>query len=113
LWYKYDYKNGVASGQPQQATLHSIVNETKWNVVQSSVLTGKFTFTQIAFAGTPNSTVSFIMLDALQPGQNLLWNIDYTRRIAGSFEVSFNYEGRKPGTGRTVHIGRASIRALL
>lgn len=113
LWYKYDYKNGIASGQPQQATLHSIVNETKWNVVQSSVLTGKFTYTQIAFTGTPNSTVSFIMLDALQPGQNLLWNIDYTRRIAGSFEVSFNYEGRKPGTGRTVHIGRASIRALL
>jgi hypothetical protein len=52
------------------------------------------------------------MLDGLLPGSNYLWSIDLTKRLLNSLELNFAYEGRKPGDARTVHIGRASIRAL-
>jgi hypothetical protein len=53
------------------------------------------------------------MLEGLLPGQNFLWNFDITKRLSNSLELSFQYEGRKPAETRTIHIGRASLRALL
>lgn len=113
LSYKYDHRDATSVAGPQEARIHSIISETKWNAVQSSVVTARCTYSQIGFTGPTNSTVAFIMLDALQPGQNLLWNLELTRRLAKSFEVTFNYEGRSAGTTRTIHIGRAALRAVL
>lgn len=87
--------------------------EGKYNAVNNTSFTGKFTYNHIDYKGQPNSTISYIMLDALLPGKNLLWNIDLTRRLGNNLEVSFQYEGRKPGETRTIHIGRASLRAIL
>jgi hypothetical protein len=52
------------------------------------------------------------MLDALLPGQNFIWNLDFTRRLANNMEITVQYDGRKPGTGRVIHTGRAGVRAL-
>lgn len=113
MLYRYDHKTNILPNQDQRAIWHSIITETKYNVVQSSVLTGRFTYSQIGFNGATNNTVSFIMLEGLQPGQNFLWNLEFTRRLANAFEVTFHYEGRKAGETKTVHIGRAAIRAIL
>jgi hypothetical protein len=111
--YRYDDKKNNIQTDAQKATIHSLIFDAKYNVVQSSVLTGRLTYSNIDFNGPTNNTVAFIMLDALQPGQNLLWNLEFTRRLANMFEISFNYEGRKAGDTRTVHIGRAALRAVL
>ncbi|WP_242692090.1 hypothetical protein [Aridibaculum aurantiacum] len=87
--------------------------EGKYNAVNNTSLTGKFTYNHIEYSGQLNSTISYIMLDALLPGKNLLWNLDLTRRLGNNLEVSIQYEGRKPGETRTIHIGRASLRAIL
>jgi hypothetical protein len=52
------------------------------------------------------------MLDALLPGKNFLWTVDFTKRLTSYLELNFQYEGRKAGVSNTVHIGRASLRAL-
>ena len=92
---------------------NSLNIEGKYNAVQSTSLTAKFTYSNISFTGVANTTVSYIMLDGLLPGKNFLWNIEFTKRLVNNLEISFSYEGRKPGETRTINIGRASIRALL
>jgi hypothetical protein len=105
-------KNKIDFGG-ERSLSNSFNVEGKYNAVNNASLTGKLTYTNISFTGTPNTTVSYIMLDALLPGKNMLWNFDFTKRLGNSLELSFQYEGRKPAETRTIHIGRASLRAIL
>lgn len=111
--YRYDNKDGSSYSGPETSRISSLNAEAKYNVLQRSVLTGKLTYSKIDFTGPTNTTLSYIMLDGLQPGKNVLWNFDFTRRLANALEISFQYEGRKAGDTKTVHIGRASLRAVL
>lgn len=110
--YKMDNKKNLPLYGGEKSTSNSINIETKYNVLQNSSLTAKFTFNNIDYKFPANTTVSYIMLDGLLPGSNYLWNIDLTKRLMNNLELNFQYEGRKPGSARTVHIGRASVRAL-
>ena len=110
--YKFDTKKNLALYGGEKSSSNSINIETKYNVLQNSSVTAKFTFSNIDFKFPANTTVSYIMLDGLLPGSNYLWSIDFTKRLLNNLELNFQYEGRKPGDARTVHIGRASVRAL-
>ena len=116
--YRYTDKRNQQN-EMEIYTAHSSNTEVKYNILQSSSILFKFTYTGINFytrKNAPvntNSTVSYIMLDGLLPGKNYLWNLDLTKRLSNNLEMNIQYEGRKPGSAKTVHIGRASLRALL
>ncbi|HSC52720.1 MAG TPA: hypothetical protein VLC98_03835 [Phnomibacter sp.] len=113
LALKWDNKKGESATVPQLTTIRSILFDCKYNLVQSGVFTGKLSMSNIQFEGTENSTVSYIMLEGLQPGKNYLWGLEFTKRLVNALELSFQYEGRKPGDTRVIHVGRAALRAIL
>ena len=94
----------------EKSSSHSINIESKYNVLQNSSITGKFTFNNIDFiskTGAATTTVSYIMLDGLLPGKNYLWSLTLTKRLLNNLELNFQYDGRKPATSKTVHIGKS------
>lgn len=111
--YEYNKKQNQVIYGGERSVTNSLNVEGKYNAVNNTSLTGKFTYANINYTGALNTAISYIMLDALLPGKNLLWNIDLTKRLGNNFEVSFQYEGRKPAETRTINIGRASLRAIL
>ncbi len=110
--YQYILKNNTPLFGGEKAVFNNINLESKYNTFSNTSITGKFTFSNINFSGTTNTTISYIMLDGLLPGKNYLWSLSLTKRLINNLEISVDYEGRKPGTSPTIHTGRASIRAL-
>ena len=111
--YQFSNKKNNKDFGGEESNVNALNIESKFNSIQNTSLISKFTYSNINFTGNSNSTVSYIMLDGLLPGKNYLWSIEFTKRLNNNFEISFNYEGRKPGESRVINIGRASVRAIL
>lgn len=98
--------------EKEKAISNALTLEGRYNVLSSSTINGRFTLNSISFSGEPNSTVGYVLLDGLLPGKNYLWDIDFIKRLKGNIELNLQYEGRKPGSTRTIHTGKATLRAL-
>jgi hypothetical protein len=110
--YRFDTKKNLPLNGGEKSVSHSINLESKYNILQNSSVSGKFTLNSIRYDYPVSTTVSYIMLDGLLPGKNYLWNLSFSKRLMNNLELSFTYDGRKAGTARTVHLGRAGITAL-
>lgn len=75
-------------------------------------LRAKGTYADVHFNGAANSAVAYAMLEGLQNGKNYLWSLNLDRQLSKSMQLSLNYEGRKTGINRTVHVARAQVRAV-
>ncbi|HRE37146.1 MAG TPA: hypothetical protein PK092_01795 [Chitinophagaceae bacterium] len=110
--YKFEQKKNLPLYGGEKSVSNAVNVESKYNILQSSSITGKFTLNSINYDFPANTTVSYIMLDGLLPGKNYLWSLGLNKRLANNLEISLQYDGRKAGTSRTVHLGRAAISAL-
>ena len=118
MGYKYSYKSNKPEFGGQKYTSGAYNMDLKYNIVQSTSIQSKFTYNQIAYKikdanASTTSSISYVILEGLMPGKNYLWNVDLTKKLGSSLELSLQYEGRKAGESRVVHTGRAALRALL
>jgi hypothetical protein len=61
--------------------------------------------------GSSSSPVGFALLQGLQPGRNLLWNLSLTQQLGEYLQLNLIYDGRQTGEAATVHVGRAQVTA--
>ncbi len=111
--YKYEERQNEINYGGDLALIRSYNLDARISMRNAGIIQAKGTYANITYSGTANTSLSFVMLDALQAGNNWLWYISMERRLGKGIELSLEYEGRKPGSANIIHTGRMSIRALL
>ena len=64
------------------------------------------------FAGNPQTPVAFQMLEALQPGKNLVLSSLYRKKITSYLELYLNYALRLSETNPAVHTGGVQLKMI-
>ncbi len=111
--YEYSKRQNIWSDTANLAHVQSGKIDMRFSFPNYGSIQARGTFAAIDYNGSANTPISYMMLDALQKGQNWLWGISWDRRLGKGIELSLEYEGRAPGTNPLVHTGRMSIRAML
>lgn len=86
--------------------------DLRYNIVTKSTVNAKVAFVQIDFSGDADTPVGYAMLEGLQNGNNLLWNLNIDRKLSQVLQLTAGYEGRKTGDNPITHIGRLQMRAV-
>ncbi|MEO6831602.1 MAG: hypothetical protein ABI378_04845, partial [Chitinophagaceae bacterium] len=110
---QYEKRNNEQQYGGEKATIQRGDLEFKYSKPISGIFSIKAGYAGITYDGLTTAPVAFTMLDALTPGANYLWSANWDRRIGKGIELSIEYQGRKPGTGTTVHTGQMTVRAIL
>ncbi len=97
----------------EEAKIQDFSNELTYNYSTKTAIRTKVSFVKIAYDGSANSPVQYVMLNALQKGQNFLWSFQLNQALNKTLQLEIRYDGRKTGTAtRIVHTGNMAIRAL-
>ncbi|MEB2777031.1 hypothetical protein SYJ56_17065 [Algoriphagus sp. D3-2-R+10] len=97
----------------EKALLHQVGIDLRLSRAVKTTLTGNLKLIQIDYNGVANSPVGYEMLQALTPGSNLTWNVNWLQKIGEGLQLNLVYEGRNSqGLERIVHVGRMQVSAL-
>ena len=97
----------------EKAQLHQVGLDLRFAKAIKTTLTGNLKLIQIDYNGVTNSPVGYEMLQALTPGTNVTWNVNWLQKIGEGLQLNLVYEGRNSqGLDRIVHVGRMQVSAL-
>lgn len=113
LLYRYSQKKDVQEGNPNSEALqHEIRTEARYLPSPKSNLSGQVRWANIRFTGEENTPVSYALLEALQPGQNVTWQLNIQHRLSNGLRFTLTYDGRKSQDLPVRHTGRVQLTAL-
>ena len=76
--------------------------------MKKEIFTARVNYIFITYNDDTNSPIAYEMLNALLPGNNFTWNVNFQRNITSNIQISINYDGRKNEGGKIIsYWGRA------
>ncbi|NOG56291.1 MAG: hypothetical protein HND54_00995 [Bacteroidetes bacterium] len=86
--------------------------EMQYNQAGKGAFSMNVSYIKINFNSNQNSSLSFEMLDGLQAGNNITWNISWQRNLSNSLQLNLTYGGRNSENIKTIHTGGMQVRAF-
>ncbi|MDG1278391.1 MAG: hypothetical protein P8O16_13995 [Algoriphagus sp.] len=114
MTYSFSGKENLQNIEFEEtAQLHQVGVDLRYAKAIRTTLTGNLKLIQIDYNGEVNSPVGYEMLQALTPGTNITWNLNWLQKIGEGLQLNLVYEGRNSqGLDRIVHVGRMQVSAL-
>ena len=111
--YAFKNKENVFSeNSMERADLTELGIAARYSKAIQTSITANFKYIDIQFEGTETSPVGYELLEALRPGTNLTWNLNWQQKLGNGLQLLIRYDGRKSEGSPTVHLGRVQVTAL-
>lgn len=105
-------KNEFTESANEEAITQSFSSELTWNQAAKGSLRANFAVVKIDFIGDVSSYLGYLLLDALQPGINQTWQVNWQQRLSKGMQLSFLYNGRKSEEQEAIHTGSVQVTAF-
>jgi hypothetical protein len=112
IGYRYAQKQNAPGFGNESLFLNKLSTEVKYNVLSKGSLNAELAWISMNYNGSATSAVAWDMLEALKPGQNYTWRVNWQRALANNLQLTLGYEGRKSDATKAIHTGSAQIRAM-
>ncbi|WP_256010945.1 hypothetical protein [Desertivirga xinjiangensis] len=96
----------------EESTNYKVGSDIRYNILRKGTINSGINLVKNKFKGTPNTSLSFEMLEGLQTGNNIIWTAGLQRTITQGVQLNIGYEGRKSEAVRTIHTGSLQFRAF-
>lgn len=110
----YEYKNSqnqFAETSNESSSIQRYSGELNWNKIGAGSLRAVFSWVNISFDGELNTYLSYLLLDALQPGSNQTWQVNWQQKMSKGMQLSLIYNGRKSEGSSTINTGNVQVTA--
>ncbi len=110
LFYQYQKKENKVNDQANLEQ-HNFGVNFSFNKQQAYAVNGTLTYIKNDFEGQAFSPAGFQILEGLQDGDNLTWQLLFQRNITSFLDLNLSYNGRATESAPTVHTGSVQLKA--
>ena len=86
--------------------------ELRYNIASRGSFRANFNYIDNSLTMTDNASLQYELLEGLQDGTNITWEVNFQRNISQHMQLSINYNGRKSENTPIVHVGGVQVRAF-
>jgi len=113
--YTFQHKDNISGVENMKS--HDATVEFSYRITNRGNITTKVQYSYINFKpdnehNRIESAVRFEMLEGLQNGNNVLWNVGFQTNITEFLQLDLRYEGRSSEGVKTVHTGLMQLKAF-
>ena len=109
----YEHKNKQNNSESNEKAIYNKGGlEGKYSAAEKGNIITNLNFILINYDYPTNSSLAFEMLEGLQPGNNITWEIIYQRTLANNLQLNLNYNGRWADGSKLLHVGGVQVRAF-
>ena len=113
--YTFQHKDNISGVEKMKE--HDATGEFSYRVTHRASITARMQYSYIDFKPVgeyshTQSPVSFEMLEGLQNGNNILWNVGFQTNITEFLQLDLRYEGRSSEGVKVVHTGLLQLKAF-
>ena len=111
VFYETSFKKNTL-GNLENLKQNQFGTSFNWNTEKGFTMNGVCTYINNNFVGNASSPVGFQLLEGLQNGKNMTWQLLFQKNITKFLDLSLNYSSRKSETSKAIHTGTVQIRAF-
>ena len=86
--------------------------EMRLNRASKGSFRAAFNFINNQYKSSGNPSLDYEILEGLQEGANMTWELTYQQNISKHMQLSLNYNGRKSEESPVIHTGGVQVRAF-